>query len=155
MRQILCAPCAALATLSPTSSKKLPERQMKEAPRGRLLSSSFCSPDLAVGKSSFAPARLHRLIGHAGMMLAIRQRPARLATAEMKRRIAGIADRPVAHRFFQREDARPFRKRDDKLLEWRGLGVELSLVLRLERDIAARAEQRRPMLARHMCPPRS
>src|SRR5262249_6683509 len=85
---------------------------------------------------------------------AIRQRPAGLAPAEMKLRIAGIADRPVAHRFFQREDARPLRKWDDKLLKRRGLGVELSLVLRFERDVAARAEQqrRRAVLALHMCP---
>jgi len=130
---------------------------MKKRRRKAPLVAVSLPADLAVGKPSFAPTRLHGLIGHTGMMLAIRQRPAGLAPAEMKLRIAGIADRPVAHRFFQREDARPLRKWDDKLLKRRGLGVELSLVLRFERDVAARAEQkrRRAVLARHMCPPRS
>src|SRR4029078_6196543 len=90
------------------------------------------------------------------MMLAIRQLPAGLAPAEMELRLARIADRPMAHRLFQREDARPLIVWDEQLPERRGLGIELSLVVRLERDIAARAEHKRwrAVLARHVPGPR-
>src|SRR6185312_14496483 len=98
---------------------------MKEAPRGRLL-------------SSLLPLKISRwqTVFHAGA--------------------SERADRPMAHRLFQREDARPLIERDDKLLERRGLGIELSLVVRLERDIAARAEHKRwrAVLARHVRAPR-
>ena len=90
------------------------------------------------------------------MVLAVRQLPAGLAPAEMELWLARIADRPMAHRLLQREDARPLIERDDKLLERRGLGIKLSPLVRLERDIAARAEQKRwrAVLARHVRAPR-
>src|SRR5262245_4113029 len=85
-------------------------------------------------------------------MLAIGQRGAGLAPAEMELGLARIADRPAAHRFLQRHDAGAFIERDNQLLERRRRIVRLRLVMRLERGRAARAKQKRrtAACARHM-----
>src|SRR6476661_8489747 len=75
----------------------------------------------------------------------------------MKLLLARIADGPAAHRFFQGEDARPFGGRDVQLFDWRRRFLDLLLIGRLQRDIAARAEQQgwSSVLAWRLHPPRS
>src|SRR4029077_784091 len=104
-----------------------------------------------------APPRRGRLIGKRCVMLAIGNPATRLAAAEMKIFLARIADGPAAHRFFQGEDGRPLGGRYVQFFDRRRLRLDLLLISRLQRDIAARAEQQgwSTVLPWSLHPPRS
>src|SRR5262245_23720149 len=75
----------------------------------------------------------------------------------MKFLLARIAYGPAAHRLFQGEDGRPLGGRYVELLDRRRLRLDLLLIGRLQRDIAARAEHQGwcAVLPRSLRPPRS